>query len=71
MVGRRRRGADHPRPGRLDAGRSGVLDLKRVREQPDEARAALARRGAAEALDELLALDERRRELLPRVEGGR
>ncbi|MGH2990000.1 MAG: serine--tRNA ligase, partial [Solirubrobacterales bacterium] len=48
-----------------------MLDLKRIREQPDEARAALARRGAAEALDELLALDERRRELLPRVEGGR
>jgi seryl-tRNA synthetase len=31
----------------------------------------LARRGAADAIDELLRLDERRRELLPEVEGGR
>jgi seryl-tRNA synthetase len=48
-----------------------MLDLKRIRDEPDEARAALARRGAAESLDELLALDARRRELLPRVEEGR
>ncbi len=48
-----------------------MLDLKRIREEPDEARAALARRGEAEALDELLELDARRRELLPRVEEGR
>ncbi len=48
-----------------------MLDLKRIREEPEAARAALARRGAAESLDELLALDARRRELLPRVEEGR
>ena len=48
-----------------------MLDLKRIRDEPDAARASLARRGAAESLDELLALDGRRRELLPRVEEGR
>jgi seryl-tRNA synthetase len=48
-----------------------MLDLRRIREDPEHARAALARRGAAEALDEVLALDERRRELLPLVEEGR
>jgi seryl-tRNA synthetase len=48
-----------------------MLDLKRIRDEPEEARAALARRGAAESLDELLELDGRRRELLPRVEEGR
>jgi seryl-tRNA synthetase len=48
-----------------------VLDLKAIREDPGSARAALERRGAAEALDELLALDARRRELLPDVEGRR
>jgi seryl-tRNA synthetase len=34
-------------------------------------KSALARRGAADAVDELLRLDQRRRELLPRIEGGR
>ncbi len=48
-----------------------MLDLKRIRSEPEAARAALARRGAGDALDELLALDVRRRELLPRVEDGR
>ena len=48
-----------------------MLDLRRIREDPDAARAALARRGAAEDLDRLLELDARRRELLPRVEEGR
>ncbi len=48
-----------------------MLDLKRIREDPGPARQALARRGAAEALDELLDVDARRRELLPRVEEGR
>ena len=43
-----------------------MLDLRSIREDPEPARAALARRGAAEQLDELLSLDERRRELLPR-----
>ena len=48
-----------------------MLDLKRIREDPGSAREALARRGAADALDELLKVDSRRRELLPRVEEGR
>ncbi len=48
-----------------------MLDLKRIRDDPEGAKAALARRGAADEVDELLALDERRRELLPEVEGGR
>jgi len=48
-----------------------VLDLKAIREDPGPARDALARRGAADALDELLDVDARRRELLPRVEEGR
>ena len=39
-----------------------------IREDPGPAREALARRGAAEELDELLELDARRRELLPEVE---
>jgi len=48
-----------------------MLDLRSIREDPEPARAALARRGAAETLDELLRLDERRRELLPEVEERR
>ena len=48
-----------------------MLDLRAIREDPDPARQALARRGAAEALDQLLELDARRRELLPEVEGRR
>ena len=48
-----------------------MLDLKTIREDPGPARDALARRGAAAALDELLALDRRRRELLPEVERRR
>ena len=48
-----------------------MLDLRAIREDPGPARQALARRGAAEALDEVLALDARRRELLPEVEGRR
>jgi seryl-tRNA synthetase len=48
-----------------------MLDLRRIREDPESARAALARRGAAAELDELLRLDERRRELLPEVERRR
>jgi seryl-tRNA synthetase len=49
-----------------------VLDLKLIRGEPERAREALARRGiGAEALDELLELDGRRRELLPELEGIR
>jgi seryl-tRNA synthetase len=45
-----------------------MLDLKAIREDPQPFRAGLARRGLAEAVDELLALDERRRSLTTRVE---
>jgi seryl-tRNA synthetase len=45
-----------------------VLDLKEIRRDPEPVRAALARRGAADVLDELLSLDARRREILPRLE---
>jgi seryl-tRNA synthetase len=50
-----------------------VLDLKRIREDPDGVRAALSRRGdqVAVGLDRVLALDVRRRELLPELEGLR
>jgi seryl-tRNA synthetase len=50
-----------------------VLDLKAIRRDPDAVRAALARRrdGSDGRLDEALALDARRRELLPQVEGLR
>jgi len=50
-----------------------VLDLKRIREDPDGVRAALARRGEAIAarLDRVVELDERRRALLPELEGLR
>jgi seryl-tRNA synthetase len=50
-----------------------VLDLKAVRRDPDAVRAALARRrdGSDARLDEVLALDARRRELLPEVESLR
>ncbi len=46
-----------------------MLDLKALRDDPESARAALARRGDADGLDAVLALDARRRELIPRVEG--
>ncbi|MDP9228096.1 MAG: serine--tRNA ligase [Actinomycetota bacterium] len=42
-----------------------------MRRDPEPARAALARRGAAEKLDELLRLDQRRRQLLPLIEERR
>ena len=48
-----------------------MLDLKLIREEPDRVRRALERRGAAHAVDELLELDARRRELLPELEGLR
>lgn len=47
-----------------------MLDLKLIRSDPERVKALLARRGAAGQVDELLALDERRRELLPRIEGA-
>jgi seryl-tRNA synthetase len=47
-----------------------MLDLKLIRSEPERVKAALARRGAAEGVSELLALDCRRRELLPEVENA-
>jgi seryl-tRNA synthetase len=50
-----------------------MLDVKMVRSNPDEVRAALLRRGAAStsSLDEFLALEEERRRLLTDVESMR
>jgi seryl-tRNA synthetase len=45
-----------------------VLDIRAIREDPERFRAGLARRNMAEAVDELLAVDERRRSLTARVE---
>ncbi len=45
-----------------------MIDLREARANPDAVRAALARRGAAEAFDELLAADERWRALVPQVD---
>jgi seryl-tRNA synthetase len=45
-----------------------MIDLRDARERPDELRAALARKGAAELFDELLAADTAVREVQPRVE---
>ena len=48
-----------------------MLDLKAIRDDPAPVREALARRGdgSAERLERVLALDVRRRELLPEAEG--
>ena len=50
-----------------------MLDLKAIRREPEPVRAALARRrdGSDARLDEVLALDARRLELLPEVEALR
>ncbi len=50
-----------------------MLDLKRIREEPDGVRAALARRGqgAVEELEQVIRLDAARRTLLPELEGLR
>jgi seryl-tRNA synthetase len=45
-----------------------LLDIKRIREDPDPFRTALARRNLADAVDRLLEADERRRSLTARVE---
>ena len=45
-----------------------MIDLREARERPDEFRAALARKGAAEPFDELLAADAAVREVQPRTE---
>lgn len=50
-----------------------MLDLRLIRKDPDAVRAALARRGGdvADRVDSVLALDERRRALIPEIEGLR
>jgi seryl-tRNA synthetase len=45
-----------------------VIDLRPARADPDAFRAALARKGAAETFDALLAADERWRALIPKVD---
>jgi seryl-tRNA synthetase len=45
-----------------------VIDLKAARSEPERWRAALARKGAAEQFDALLAADERWRALVPSVD---
>jgi seryl-tRNA synthetase len=45
-----------------------VIDLKAARADPDSFRAALARKGAAEAFDQLLEADARWRALVPRAD---
>jgi seryl-tRNA synthetase len=45
-----------------------MIDLRAARNEPEATRAALERRGAGTAFDELLAADERWRELVPRVD---
>jgi seryl-tRNA synthetase len=47
-----------------------MLDLKLIRSDPERVKAALARRGAEESVDAVLALDQRRRELLPQIESA-
>ncbi|MGK2937157.1 MAG: serine--tRNA ligase [Solirubrobacteraceae bacterium] len=50
-----------------------MLDLRLIRKDPDAVRAALARRGGdiVDTVDAVLRLDERRRALLPEIEGLR
>ncbi len=45
-----------------------MLDVRAIREEPEPFRRSLARRGLADAVDEIIALDERRRQLTTRVE---
>src|SRR6266496_2157723 len=48
-----------------------MLDIKLIREDPEPFRTALARRDLEGRVDELLAADERRRDLTQRVEALR
>jgi seryl-tRNA synthetase len=45
-----------------------MIDVRAARNDPERYRSALARRGAADAFDELMAADARWRELLPQVD---
>ena len=55
------------RPPRQGTARE-LLDLRAIREDPEPHRKALARRGMAGELDRALALDQKRREMVARVE---
>lgn len=46
-----------------------MLDMKRIREQPDAVRAGIRNKNERDRLDELLALDARRRAIIADVEG--
>lgn len=48
-----------------------MLDLRTIREHPDEVRAAIEKLGTEAPIDEILALDSQRRELLQELEGLR
>lgn len=48
-----------------------MIDLKLLRTDPNSTRELLARRDAAEAWDALIAVEERRLELIPEIEAGR
>jgi seryl-tRNA synthetase len=47
-----------------------MLDIRKIREQPDEVKVALARRGGGieSVIDEILSLDERRRQLVSQAD---
>src|SRR5918992_3429876 len=45
-----------------------MIDLRAARSDPDRFRAGIARRGAGDAFDELLAVDQEWRELVPQVD---
>jgi seryl-tRNA synthetase len=45
-----------------------MIDLRAARSEPDRFRAGIARRGAGEAFDQLLAVDREWRELVPQVD---
>jgi len=49
-------------------GALGLIDLRAARADPDRVRAALARKGGAEAFDALLAADGRWRALVPEID---
>ena len=65
---RRSRRRAWPRCSRRLPRLTGMIDLRAARADPERFRAALARKGAAERFDALLAADERWRALVPRVE---
>lgn len=45
-----------------------MLDIKRIRQNPEEVKAAVERRGKKTRIDELLSEDEKRRQILADAE---